>query len=386
MADGAEAIDIEALADISALPASEWNALANPPSRPANPFVSHELLAALEASGSVGPSTGWEPAHIVMRRGGKLAGAAPLYVKSHGFGEYVFDHHWAEAYERHGGRYYPKLLCAPPFSPVTGPRLLVRDSADRAPLAAALVAAARRSGVSSFHANFLTAEDETALLEAGALPRRGVQYHWFNRGYRDFDDYLDSFSSRKRKQARRERRASLADGLVIRRLIGEAVTPQLWDAFWEFYQDTGSRKWGRPYLTRDFFRRLAAAMTDRVLLIVAERDGRPIAGALNLIGGDALYGRYWGAVERCEFLHFEVCYHQAIEFAIERGLARVEAGAQGEHKLARGYEPVEIRSAHWIADREFRVAIDAYLRRERTEISAAIAELAQATPFRKTTR
>lgn len=383
MADGGDPFEVSLVRGVIEIDAAEWNSLAAPLGRPTNPFVSFEFLAALECSGSVGPGTGWEPQHLTMRRGGRLVGAAPLYCKTHSLGEYVFDHHWADAYSRAGGRYYPKLLCAPPFSPVPGPRLLVSDDAHRAPLAAALVEVARRAGHSSLHANFLTREDDSAFVAAAALQRTGVQYHWFNRGYRDFEDFIDAFASRKRKQVRRERREAVSTGISVRRLIGKDATSAYWDAFWDFYQDTGSRKWGQPYLTRTFFQLLVEAIPDRILLIVAERAGRPVGGALNLIGDDALYGRYWGAIEHHPYLHFELCYYQAIEFAIERGLARVEAGAQGEHKLARGYEPVKTRSAHWIADLRFREAVGAYLARERAEMDGMIASLSDLAPYRK---
>lgn len=383
MADGGDALEFASVASIAEIDAAEWNALAAPEGRAVNPFVLHEFLSALEDSGSVGPGTGWQAAHVAMRRGGRLVGAAPLYFKSHSFGEYVFDHQWADAFARVGAPYYPKLVCAPPFSPVVGPRLLVSDEQDRTSLAVALVRFARRGGVSSLHANFLEPEDEVALLACEALPRRGVQYHWFNRGYRDFDDFLDAFLSRKRKQARNERRRASADGVAIERLSGNEATSAHWDALWDFYQDTGARKWGRPYLTRAFFRQIAETLSHRLLLVIASADGKPVAGALSLIGDDALYGRYWGAIQHRPFLHFEVCYYQSIEFAIERGLNRIEAGAQGEHKLARGYEPVVTRSVHWIADKRFREAISIYLVRERAEIDRAMSALAAASPFRR---
>lgn len=374
MGDGADSAGARTCREISAIASADWNASAG-----ANPFVSHEFLAALEESGSVGAGTGWAPMHLLLGRGG--AGCAPAYLKTHSFGEYVFDQHWAEAYERAGGRYYPRLVCAAPFSPVPGPRLLAPGAAAKQALARALIAAAKAANASSVHVNFIEADDEAALLAAGFLPRRGVQFHWFNRGYRSYDDFLAALSSRKRKQIRRERKEA-AEGVVIRRLSGEEIDERHWDAFWAFYQDTGSRKWGRPYLTRDFFRRIAATMAERLLLIVAERDGETIAGALNFIGVDALYGRYWGCTEHRPFLHFELCYHQAIEHAIERGLSRVEAGAQGEHKIARGYEPAATRSAHWIADPAFRRAVDAYLARERDSVAAELEVLARETPFR----
>lgn len=373
MADGGDSARVRTCGDMLGIAPSAWNACAG------NPFVSHEFLAALEGSGSVGPGTGWTPSHLILDG---AAGCAPAYLKAHSFGEYVFDHHWAEAYERAGGRYYPRLVCASPFSPVPGPRLLAKTAAGKAMLAGAMIETARRAGASSVHVNFIDAADEAALLAAGFMPRRGVQYHWFNRGYASFDDFLGALASRKRKQIRRERKEA-ASGVAIRRLVGAGIEERHWHAFWTFYQDTGSRKWGRPYLTRDFFSRIARTMADRLLLIIAERDGVPIAGALNFIDAEALYGRYWGCTETLPFLHFELCYHQAIEFAIERGLQRVEAGAQGEHKIARGYEPVATRSAHWIADPAFHRAIDAYLARERAGVEAEIEAMRRETPFRK---
>ncbi len=354
----------------------------NPPHWPPNPFVSYDFLSALEQSKSVGRDAGWLPAHLVVEEAGRTVAAAPLYLKSHSQGEYVFDHHWADAYERAGGRYYPKLVCASPFSPVLGPRLVACNPSYGSALAKGLIEAARAFNASSIHVNFIRSHEEPALLDAGFLPRRGVQYHWFNRGYRSFDDFLGALASRKRKAIRRERAAVAASGVRVRRLEGAEIKPAHWDAIWNFYQDTGSRKWGCPYLTREFFRIIAETMADRLMLVIAERDGQPIAGALNFIGGDALYGRYWGHRDYVPFLHFELCYHQAIEFAIERSLARVEAGAQGEHKIARGYEPVETFSAHWIADPAFRRAIESYLEGERAQIAAAIATLAQESPFR----
>ncbi len=381
MADGGDKA-ARTVASIRNIDATQWNGLANPPEAPFNPFVSHHFLDALEASGSVSPETGWAPSHLVMESAGALVAAAPCYLKSHSFGEYVFDHHWADAYQRSGGRYYPKLLCASPFTPVPGPRLLAATPAGKSALAAALGDLAARLGVSSVHANFLSDADAAAFRSQGWLMRRGVQYHWFNQGFGCYEDFLAALASRKRKALRRERREA-AEGLTIRRVTGCDIDERLWDAFWTFYQDTGDRKWGRPYLTRDFFREIARTMSDRLMMVVAEHAGRPIAGALNFIGGDALYGRYWGRTEDRPFLHFEVCYHQAIEFAIEHGLARVEAGAQGEHKIARGYEPVPTLSAHWIADPRFRAAISHYLDQERREIDGELTALGEMTPFRE---
>ncbi|MEQ1930452.1 MAG: GNAT family N-acetyltransferase [Parvularculaceae bacterium] len=378
MADGGDSPHVSTHRGLGSISPAVWNGCAGV----RDPFVSHEFLSALEVSGSVGAETGWTPAHLLLEGGGALLGCAPVYLKTHSFGEYVFDHHWAEAFERAGGRYYPRLVCAAPFSPVPGPRLLAETATAKSALAAALIATASEASASSVHVNFVESCDEAALVAAGFLPRRGLQYHWSNRGYGSYEDFLAALSARKRKQIRRERKEAAA-GVEIRRLRGAEISARYWDAFWDFYQDTGSRKWGRPYLTRDFFTRIAASMSERLLLIVAERAGEPIAGALNFIGDDALYGRYWGCTEERPFLHFELCYHQAIEFAIEAGLARVEAGAQGEHKIARGYEPVATRSAHWIADPPFRRAIEKYLTEERTQVAAQIEALRAETPFRR---
>lgn len=380
-ADGAETtLAVETVASISAIKAQEWDQLSAPEAARANPFVRHAFLDALERSGSVGEGTGWTPFHLTVRRGGALAAAAPAYLKDHSYGEYVFDHGWADAYARAGGRYFPKLLCAVPFTPAPGPRLLGPDAEARAILARSLIAATAQMRLSSAHVTFI--DDDEALLGAGFLPRHGVQFHWFNRGYRTYDDFLGTLASRKRKALKRERREA-AEGLTFRRLTGGDIEEKHWDIFWRFYQDTGSRKWGHPYLTRSFFSMLGETMRDDLLLVFAESGGRPIAGALNLIGGDALYGRYWGRIEDRPFLHFEACYHQAIDFAIERGLSRVEAGAQGEHKLARGYEPVITKSAHWIADPGFRAAVARYLDAERRQIEAEAVALAAETPYRQ---
>ncbi|MEM8785064.1 MAG: GNAT family N-acetyltransferase [Pseudomonadota bacterium] len=338
--------------------------------------------SAARNSKSVSPEAGWAPMHLVMEEAGVITGVAPLYAKGHSQGEYVFDHHWADAYARAGGRYYPKLLAAAPFTPALGPRLL-SGSAHKLNLAAALRQITDQMGASSLHVNFITDEDKAALEAAGYALRMGEQYHWFNRDYQSFDNFLDTLSSRKRKTIKRERREA-AEQVTIRQLIGADITQAHWDAFWLFYQDTGARKWGQPYLTRTFFRLIAKRMPDRLLLIVAEKDGEPVAGALNFIGGDTLYGRYWGCTEDLPFLHFELCYHQAIDFAIEHKLARVEAGAQGQHKISRGYEPVATWSAHWICDEGFRGAIERYLEAEREQTGSEIAALKDFTPFKKT--
>ncbi len=382
MADGADNIVGRTLSSISEIDAATWNNLANPSPDTYNPFVSHEFLSALEASKSVAPETGWAPMHLIAEEAGAIIGAAALYAKGHSQGEYVFDHHWADALHRAGGRYYPKLLCAAPFTPVPGPRLLAPSHAAKATVAALLREAATQTGASSTHVNFITDDDRPILEGAGFLPRMGEQYHWFNRGYDTFEDFLGELASRKRKQVRRERRDA-AEDVKIHRLLGDEITERQWDAFWIFYQDTGARKWGQPYLTRSFFRLIAESMKEHLLLIVAEKDGQSIAGALNFIGGDALYGRYWGCTEDVPFLHFELCYHQAVDFAIERGLSRVEAGAQGQHKIARGYEPVPTWSAHWIENDSFRDAIDRYLLSEREQTDMEIDTLKDYTPFRK---
>ena len=364
---------------VTSIAAEDWDACAGD----ANPFVGHAFLAALEASKSVGGRSGWQALPVVVDGDdGRPAGIAPAYAKSHSQGEYVFDQGWADAWERAGGNYYPKLQIAAPFSPVPGPRLLLRDPAVAPALIAALEAVTDQSGLSSAHATFI-APAEVALFEAaGWLIRQGTQFHWTNNGYASFDDFLAALASRKRKAIRKERAAAV-EGLTIRHLTGAEITPAHWDAFWVFYQDTGSRKWGQPYLTRAFFDRIGQTMGDRVLLILAERDGVPIAGALNLIGADTLYGRYWGATEEVPFLHFELCYYQAIDAAIARGLTTVEAGAQGEHKLARGYAPVATYSAHYIPDPGFRRAIADFLVREREAVASDREYLGELTPFRR---
>jgi predicted N-acyltransferase len=368
------------LAAAADMPAAQWDACAGPD----NPFTRHAFIAALEASGSAVARTGWQAAHIVVDDGdGVPMGILPAYVKSHSQGEYVFDHGWGDAYERAGGLYYPKLQCAVPFTPATGPRLLLRDAAAAPVLIAAAQTLARQNQLSSVHATFLTPDQQALFADAGWLMRTGEQFHWSNDGYGDFGDFLGALASRKRKAIRKEREAALGDGLEIVHLTGSAITEAHWDAFWRFYQDTGQRKWGRPYLTRPFFSMVGEAMGERVLLMLALRNGQPIAGALNFIGGDCLYGRYWGATEDVPFLHFELCYYQAIEWAIAHGLARVEAGAQGSHKLARGYRPVATVSAHYIVDNGFRKAVADFVARESQMVAADIEALDMATPFRR---
>jgi hypothetical protein len=355
---------------------------------PANPFVSHAFLSALEESQSVGGRTGWQPRYLLVEtENGQLVGTAPSYLKSHSKGEYVFDHGWADAFERAGGDYYPKLQVAVPFTPVTGPRLLARPGplAEKARLALAdaLAEITRTNELSSAHVTFLTQPEWEALGRRGYLQRTDQQFHWENAGYGSFEDFLAALNSRKRKTIRRERKEALEPGIEVHWLTGSDLTEAVWDAFFAFYMETGSRKWGRPYLTRAFFSELGARMGKRILLVMAKRKKRWIAGAINFIGSDTLYGRNWGAVEHHPFLHFEVCYYQAIDYAIAHKLARVEAGAQGEHKLARGYLPHTTYSAHYIAHPSLRRAIAEYLARERAYVEAAGEELAAAGPFRK---
>ncbi|GAA0638790.1 GNAT family N-acetyltransferase [Brevundimonas lenta] len=362
-----------------------WDACAAPSG---DPFVSYDFLDACEASGSAVPREGWAGRHLALTDAdGRVIGVMPLWLKGHSQGEYVFDHSWADAYERAGGAYYPKLLGAVPFTPVTGQRFLAHPDGDAAVVRQALlqgaVALTERLGVSSLHVTFPTREEWRAMGESGLLLRQDMQYVWRNGGYETFDDFLSALSSSRRKTIRRERREARA-GLDIRTLTGVDITEVHWDAFFQFYMDTGGRKWGRPYLTRDFFSRLGATMADRIALVLAYRDGAPIAGALNLIGRDALYGRQWGALDDVPFLHFELCYYQAIDFAIARGLSRVEAGAQGEHKIARGYLPAPVYSAHWIADPALSAPVADYLERERPAVEAEIdAMTEELSPFRK---
>jgi hypothetical protein len=361
-----------------------WDALANPSGARTNPFVSHAFLHALEASGSATAETGWQPAHVLVEDRGTPIAAAPMYVKSHSYGEYVFDHAWAEAFARAGGEYYPKLQVAVPFTPVTGPRLLTgENAAARQPLAAAMTAFAKRLGVSSLHITFPTEDEARTLAAAGYLERHDQQFHWHNENYGDFAEFLAQLSSIKRKNLRRERAEAVKNDVTIEWLTGSDLKEAHWDAFFAFYMDTGSRKWGSPYLTRDFFSRIGETMAERILLVMAKRNGRHIAGALNFIGADTLYGRNWGAIEHHPFLHFELCYYQAIEFAIARGLKVVEAGAQGAHKLARGYLPARTFSLHWIEHAGLRNAVAHYLKQERRAVDEDMATLADHAPFKK---
>jgi predicted N-acyltransferase len=394
MADGSEreTISIEALDGVAAIAPADWDACAAPEAadggRPLDPFSTHRFLSALERSRSVGGGTGWAPRPLLARNGaGEVLGAAPLYLKSHSQGEYVFDHAWAHAWERAGGDYYPKLQCAIPFTPASGRRLLTRADADASMIEIALlqgaIALTNRNDLSSLHVTFCTEAEWRRGGEMGLLQRQDQQFHWDNRGYGDFGDFLADLASRKRKTLRKERETAVANGVEIVRLTGDAIEPAHWDAFWEFYQDTGARKWGRPYLTRDFFDIVQERMRDDVLLILCRRRGRWIAGALNFIGRDTLFGRYWGCAEEHPCLHFETCYYQAIEAAIEMGLSRVEAGAQGAHKLARGYMPNATYSLHYIPDPGFRQAVADYLKRERAAVSEEIGFLVERGPYRK---
>ena len=372
-------MNVRVLDGIGAIPAADWDACAST----ANPFVSHAFLSALEDSGSAVARAGWQPVPIVVDGDdGRPDGILPAYAKSHSQGEYVFDHGWADAWSRAGGEYYPKLQIAVPFSPVPGPRLLLRDPSAAAPLIAGAEAMVAQHDLSSAHATFIDPAQVPLFEAAGWLTRIGTQFHWRNDGYRDFADFTAALASRKRKAINKER-AAAQNAVEIRTLTGAEIGQVEWDAFWAFYQDTGARKWGRPYLNRSVFPMLSARMPDKLLLILAYRDGRPIAGALNLIGADTLYGRYWGCTEEVPFLHFELCYYQAIEAAIRLGLSRVEAGAQGEHKLARGYVAVPTWSAHHIPHPGFKSAVADFLARERVAMESEIEMLGELAPFRK---
>ena len=363
---------------VGELPADQWDALTGD-----NPFLSHAFLTALEESGSVGAGSGWDPVPITIAGAdGRIAAALPAYLKAHSQGEYVFDHAWADAWHRAGGSYYPKLQIAVPFTPATGPRLLLADPALATPLLRAAEQVCEENGLSSAHATFIAPQQIPLFEAAGWMLRSDIQFHWENRGYASFDDFLAALSSRKRKDIRKER-AAAQEGVEIRHLTGADIRSEHWDAFWTFYQDTGAKKWGRPYLTREAFTLLGERMADRILLVMAFIGEMPVAGALNFIGPDALYGRYWGAVLDKPFLHFELCYYQAIDAAIALGLARVEAGAQGGHKLARGYEPVETWSAHYIVHPGFRAAVADFLERERHGVAQDRLYLAERAPFRK---
>ncbi|WP_100053123.1 GNAT family N-acetyltransferase [Brevirhabdus pacifica] len=393
-------IEIHVHPSLGDIPAAEWDACACPEvvqsdgpdpdkaARPVDPFTTHRFLLALERSGSVGRGTGWQPRYLVARSEGRVIACAPLYAKSHSQGEYVFDHSWAHAFERAGGDYYPKLQLAVPFTPATGRRFLTAPGWHEAGMAAlvqGMVQIAADNDLSSAHATFCTPQEAAAGEAMGLMHRTGQQFHWQNREYADFDAFLATLSSRKRRNIRKEREGAARFGGRIVRLTGDEIEPEHWDAFWRFYQDTGARKWGHPYLTRAFFDEVQETMRRDVLLVLALRGDEPVAGALNFIGRDTLYGRYWGCVEDHPFLHFELCYYQAMDHAIAHGLARVEAGAQGEHKLARGYLPVATHSLHWIADAGFRRAVAQFLEAEREAVEDEIEVLTSYGPFRKTT-
>ncbi len=386
--DGDRTLAARTIAGLDEVDRTAWDRVANPAGAAYDPFVSYDFLRILEESGSVRPETGWRPMHVLLEdeaRSGPdaLLGATPMYVKGHSYGEYVFDHSWAHAYESAGGRYYPKLQTCIPFTPAPGRRFLSADRSLVPVIGGAAAEIAERAGVSSYHATFCTDEEWSALGAAGFLQRMDQQFHWENDGYASFGDFLAALSSRKRKNLKKERAAALEDGIEIDWITGSDIEERHWDAFWRFYMDTGSRKWGTPYLTRTFFSLLGERMADDVLLIFARRGERYIAGALNLIGSEALYGRNWGSTEHVPFLHFEVCYYQAIDFAIARGLKRVEAGAQGEHKLARGYAPRPTYSVHHIPNESFRDAVARYLDGERDEVAGHIEILNEYTPFKK---
>lgn len=374
-----DAVVVHMAKAVSEFSAAEWDSL----DPQGNPFTSHAFLAALEDSGSVGAASGWMPTPLVIRdEAGALAAAMPAYLKEHSQGEFVFDHAWADAWHRAGGQYYPKLQISVPFTPATGPRILTKSGELALPLLRAAEELCRQNGLSSAHATFIAPSQVPLFEQAGWLIRNDIQFHWENNGYADFAEFLAALSSRKRKEIRKER-ARAQEGVTIRALSGENIRPEHWDAFWRFYQDTGMRKWGRPYLTREAFTLLGERMADRILLVMAFIEGEPIAGALNFIGSGTLYGRYWGAVVDKPFLHFELCYYQAIDAAIARGLGRVEAGAQGGHKLARGYAPVQTVSAHFITHKRFREAIADFLERERAGVAQDQLWLGERGPFRK---
>jgi predicted N-acyltransferase len=384
-------VEITVLSDLGEIDTAEWDACACPEARdggpPADPFTTHRFLRALETSRSVGPRAGWQPQYLVARIEGEAIGCAPLYAKGHSQGEYIFDHNWAHAWERTGRDYYPKLQVAVPFTPATGRRFLLRPGYEEIAFQALIQSAVQiteGNDLSSLHVTFCTEAERDAGAELGLLPRASQQYHWFDDGYGSFDGFLAALSSRKRKTIRKERATAQAFGGEIRAYTGDDLKPHHWDAFWRFYQDTGARKWGQPYLTRAFFDEVQGHLRDDVLLLLAERDGTPVAGALNFIGRDVLYGRYWGCAEHHPCLHFELCYYQAIDHALARGIGRVEAGAQGDHKIARGYRPVTCHSLHHIPDPGFRRAIAQFLEAEARAVEQDIEVLTTYGPFRRT--
>ena len=385
-----EPIEIQLHRSLADIDPADWDACACPEAadgRPVDPFTTHRFLKALEDSGSIGPGSGWQPQYLTAHAGGQMIAAAPLYAKGHSQGEYIFDHNWAHAYENAGGRYYPKLQIAVPFTPATGRRFLTRpgfEEIGQAALVQGALQIGQQNQLSSLHVTFCTEDEVNVGKEMGLLHRTGQQFHWLNDGFGDFDIFLATLSSRKRKNIRKERRQAQGFGGDIRCYTGDAIQPHHWEAIWAFYQDTGSRKWGTPYLTRDFFEIAHEVLRHDILLIMAEVDGAPIAGAMNVIGRDTLYGRYWGCIQDHACLHFEICYYQAIDWAIAQGLSRVEAGAQGEHKLARGYLPVTTHSLHWMADANFSDAVASYLVAEREAVAEEIEILTSYGPFRNT--
>ncbi|MEQ1890699.1 MAG: GNAT family N-acetyltransferase [Alphaproteobacteria bacterium] len=393
MPDHGGQMRVRIIENIAEADPAQWDACANPaglaqgPEVPDIPFLAHAFLLAMEKSGSVSDETGWAPRHILLESpDGTLLGAIPMYLKSHSYGEYVFDHSWADAFHRAGGQYYPKLQVCVPFTPAPGRRILVRphpnEPLHRKALIQSCTEIAEKSGVSSLHFTFLEKDEWETLGASGYMQRTHYQFHWLNQGYKTFDDFLNSLNSRKRKQIRKERREAVANGVEVSMLTGGAIKEAHWDAFYRFYLNTGRNKWGQPYLTREFFSLIGASMPDKIALVMCSRAGRLIAGAINFIGGEALFGRNWGCIEEHPFLHFEACYYQAIEFAIARGLPRVEAGAQGAHKLARGYLPNLTYSAHWIKDRGLRKAVGNFLTQERAHVIADSHMLAEHSPFR----
>ena len=388
----AQEIEITVVPELAQIGQEEWDACACPEAaegaRPRDPFTTYRFLSALERSGSVGPGTGWQPQYLIARLAGQVIAVAPMYAKSHSQGEYIFDHNWAHAYERAGGRYYPKLQIAVPHTPATGRRFLVRPEFEETGTAALIQGAVQltdNNALSSLHVTFCTQEEVARAEGLGLMSRKSQQFHWHNRDYADFDGFLASLSSRKRKNIRKERAQAQDFGGSIHTFTGDQIEPEHWDAFWQFYQDTGARKWGSPYLTREFFDHAQESLRDDIALVLAERDGRWIAGALNFIGTETLFGRYWGCTEHHPFLHFELCYYRAMDFAIAHGLSRVEAGAQGEHKLARGYLPSPTWSLHWMRDPGFASAVGEYLQAERNAVDEEISVLTDYGPFKKTT-
>ena len=387
----AQEVEITIIGSLSDIDAADWDACACPEAvdggRPNDPFTTHRFLMALEDSGSVGTGTGWQPQYLTARIGGQIIGVAPLYAKMHSQGEYIFDHSWAHAYERAGGRYYPKLQIAVPHTPATGRRFLTRPGFEETGFAALVQGAVQlteNNNLSSLHATFCTEDEAHRASDLGLMVRKSQQFHWRNQGYADFDAFLSTLSSRKRKMLRKERATAQGFGGTIHTFTGDDILPEHWDAFWIFYQDTGARKWGTPYLTRRFFEIAQETLRDDMALVLAQREGRWVAGALNFIGADALYGRYWGCTEHHSCLHFELCYYRAIDIAIAMGLGTVEAGAQGEHKLARGYLPTPVWSLHWMRDAGFARAVEDYLEAERAAVDEEIEVLTDYGPFKKT--